>query len=136
MDMNETDKLIRSHRELKFYQKAFEAAMKVFEVTKRFPVEERYSLTDQDRRASRSTCANITEAWRKRRDEGAFLSKLSDAESEAAEVQTWIEFSVRCQYLDKEFGNELYKAYDEIIGKLVTMIRNPKPWILKNDRHE
>jgi four helix bundle protein len=62
------------------------------------------------------------------------LSKLSDAESEAAEVQTWIEFSVRCRYLDKELGRRIYKEYDDIIGKLVIMIRNPAPWILKNDR--
>ena len=95
-------KPIRSHRELEVYQMAFEAAMRIFELTKSFPVEERYSLMDQIRRSSRSVCANLTEAWRKRRYEGAFLIKLSDAEAEAAETQTWLEFSVKCGYLDSE----------------------------------
>jgi four helix bundle protein len=87
-------------------------------------------LTDQIRRASRSVCANISEGWRKRRYEGAFVSKLSDSEGEAAETQTWIEFSVRCGYLKVETGRELYATYDRILGKLVNMIRNPHPWLL------
>ena len=85
---------IRSHRELEVYQMALDAAMKIFEVSKNFPPEERYSLTDQIRRSSRSVCANLAEAWRKRRYEGAFISKLSDSEAEAAETQTWLEFAV------------------------------------------
>jgi len=91
---------IRSHRDLEVYQLAFEAAMKVFEVTKGFPREERYSLTDQIRRSLRSVCANVAEAWRRRRYEGAFLYRLNDAEAEAAETQTWLEFGVKCGYLD------------------------------------
>ena len=87
-------KPIRSHRELEVYQLAFEVAMGIFELTKGFPPEERYSLTDQIRRSSRSVCANLAEAWRKRRYEGACLAKLSDSEAEAAETQTWIEFAV------------------------------------------
>jgi four helix bundle protein len=79
---------IKDHRELMVYQMAFEAAMKIFELTKRFPVEERYSLTDQIHRSSRSVCANLAEAWRKRRYEAAFIAKLNDCESEAAETQT------------------------------------------------
>jgi four helix bundle protein len=78
-------KLIQSHRELEVYQLAFETAMRVFELSKSFTKEERYSLTDQIRRSSRSVCANLAEAWRKRRYEGAFLLKLNDAEAEAAE---------------------------------------------------
>ena len=89
-------KPIRSHHELEVYRLAFDCAMRVFALTKGFPVEERYSLTNQIRRSSRSVCANITEAWRKRRYEAAFVSKLSDAEAEATETQTWIQFSAKC----------------------------------------
>jgi four helix bundle protein len=99
---------IRSHRELLVYQKAMEAAMHIFELSQRFPSEERYSLTDQIRRSSRSVCANLAEAWRKRRYKGAFISKLSDAESEAAETQTWLEFAVKCAYLDRQVAIPLY----------------------------
>ncbi len=88
---------ITRHTELIVYQRAFEAAMAVFAVTKTFPKEETYSLTDQVRRSSRSVCANISEAWRKRRYEAAFINKLSDAETEAAETQTWLQFAVECR---------------------------------------
>jgi len=109
--------------------------MRVFELPKLFPPEERYALTDQIRRSSRSVCGNIAEAWRKRRYEAAFVSKLNDAESEAAETQTWIRFAVECGYLSSELEQELYQTYDYIIGKLVNMIVNPTPWILRrNDR--
>jgi four helix bundle protein len=112
------------------YQLAFEAAMRIFELTKSFPREERYSLTDQVRRSSRSVCANLTEAWRKRRYEGAFSLKLNDAEAEAAETQTWLEFAVQCRYLDADVGRDLYKRYDQVLGKLVTMISNLTPWLM------
>jgi four helix bundle protein len=125
-------KPIQSHRELEVYRMAFEAAMRIFELTKSFPAEERYSLTDQIRRSSRSVCANLTEAWRKRRYEGAFLIKLSDAEAEAAETQTWLEFAVKCNYLTSETGRELYQLYDQILGKLVNMINHPAPWLMPN----
>jgi four helix bundle protein len=123
-------KLIRTHRDLKVYQTAFELAMQVFEESKSFPKEERYSLTDQIRRSSRSICANIVESWRKRRYEASFLSKLSDAEAEAAETQVWLEFSVQCGYLSSERGKELLTSYDNILGKIVTMINSPQPWLL------
>jgi four helix bundle protein len=122
--------VIRSHEELDAYKLAFQGAMRLFEVSKRFPREETYSLTDQIRRSSRSVCANLAEAWRKRRYQAAFVSKLSDAESEAAETQTWIRFAVQCRYLPEQAGQELHQTYDHIIGKLVNMIRNPKPWLL------
>ena len=121
---------ITRHTELMVYQRAFDAAMSVFAVTKTFPKEETYSLTDQVRRSSRSVCANITEAWRKRRYEAAFVSKLSDAETEAAETQTWLQFAVECKYLDRDEAVQLYKEYDEIIAMLVAMIREPKKWVL------
>jgi len=122
---------IRSHNELEVYQLGFEAAMKIFELSKGFPVEERYSLTDQIRRASRSVCANIAEGWRKRRYEAAFISKLTNVEGEAAETQTWLAFAVSCEYMDKETARELYRTYDHILGKLVNMVNHPDPWIIK-----
>lgn len=122
---------IKTHRDLDVYQMAFEAAMRIFELTKSFPKEETYSLTDQIRRSSRSVCTNIAEAWRKRRYEAAFVSKLNDSEAEAAETQVWLEFSVKCNYLDATVGRELYTTYDNILGKLVNMILHPEHWIIK-----
>jgi four helix bundle protein len=104
--------------------------MEIFRVSKEYPKEDMYSLTDQIRRSSRSVCANLAEAWRKRRYEAAFVSKLSDAESEAAETQVWIEFAVKCGYLDRERGTPMYQTYDEILRMLVAMIHNPKSWLL------
>lgn len=123
--------LIRSHTDLDAYQRAFKAAMQVFAGSKRFPKEERYSLTDQVRRSSRSVCANLAEAWRKRRYEAAFISKLSDAETEAAETQVWLQFAVECGYLNRESTRTLYKEFDYIIGMLVKMANNSKNWVLK-----
>ena len=111
---------------------AFDNAMKIFELSKKFPREETYSLTDQIRRSSRSVCANLAEAWRKRRYEAAFKAKLSDSEAEAAETQTWIEFAVKCNYLDIETGRELYSSYNQVIGGIVNMINNPSPWLIRN----
>jgi four helix bundle protein len=121
---------IQKHTELLVYRKALEAAMTVFVISKEFPREEVYSLTDQLRRSSRSICANLAEAWRKRRYPAAFVSKLSDAESEAAETQVWLEFAVKCGYLDRARGKLVYQAYDEILRILVAMISKPKPWII------
>jgi four helix bundle protein len=121
---------IRGHEELEVYQLAFEMAMQLFQISKRFPVEERYSLTDQMRRSSRSVCANLAEAWRKRRYRAAFIAKLSDSEAEAAETQTWINFAVRCGYLKPELGKDLSQNYDRILGKLVKIIHNPSPWLI------
>jgi four helix bundle protein len=122
---------IKTHRDLEVYQMAFEAAMQIFELTRRFPKEETYSLTDQIRRSSRSVCSNIVEAWRKRRYQAAFVSKLNNAEAEAAETQVWLEFSVRCHYLDAAGRRELYTTYDHILGKLVNMILHPEQWIIE-----
>jgi four helix bundle protein len=116
-------KIIR-HQDLDIYKKSFEAAMEIFEISKSFPKEETFSLTDQIRRSSRSVCSNLAETWRKRRYEAAFIAKLSDSEGESAETQTWLEFAVKCGYLEKETGRRLFKAYDEIISMLVTMINN------------
>ena len=125
-------KKARVRRDLEVYQKAFDAAMQIFELSKAFPKEETYSLTDQIRRSSRSVCANLAEAWRKRRHEAAFISKLCDSESEAAETQVWIEFSVRCGYLNAKEGTQLSQTYDEVIRMLVAMINRPEAWTLSN----
>jgi four helix bundle protein len=122
---------INSYKELRVYQNAMEAAMKLFEITKIFPPEEKYSMVDQMRRSSRSVCANLAEAWRKRRYKAAFVAKLSDAESEACETQVWIEFALRCGYIEKTLTNELDQCYDQIIGQLVTMIGDADKWLLK-----
>lgn len=129
--MTQIKKVLKSHRELDVYQQAFDGSMKLFELSKSFPREEVYSLTDQMRRSSRSVCANIAEAWRKRRYEAAFISKLSDAETEAAETQVWIEFAVKCAYMKSESGRDLYKTYDMIIGMIVKMINQSSIWIIK-----
>ncbi len=122
---------IRTHNELEVYQRAMEAALRIFEKSKAFPKEETYSLTDQVRRSSRSVRANLAEAWRKRRYEAAFISKLSDAEAEAAETQVWLEFAAKCSYLSRDEATELYKAYDRIIATIVGMINHPETWIIK-----
>lgn len=121
---------IQVHTELEVYQKAFEAAMQIFELSRSFPKEETYSLTDQIRRSSRSVCANLAEAWRKRRYEAAFISKLSDVESEAAETQVWLQFAVKCKYVTREQAAALYKVYDSIIKTVVGMITHPQTWII------
>ncbi len=123
--------MIRSHEELDVYQPAFDAAMRIFELSKEFPPEERYSLTDQIRRASRSVCTNISEGWRKRRYVAAFRSKLNDAEGEAAEKQVWVRFAAACGYVAGQTAEELHQTYNTILAKLVSMIVNPSPWILK-----
>ena len=123
-------KKIKTHRDLDVYQLGFDAAMKIFEVTKKFPKEETYSLTDQIRRSSRAVCSNIAEAWRRRRHEGAFENCLNIAEAEAAETQVWLEFAVKCGYLEIASARKLYVAYDQIIGKLVMMIRHSEKWII------
>lgn len=122
---------INSHQELHVYQNAINAAMKIFELTKLFPSEEKYSMTDQMRRSSRSVCANLAEAWRKRRYQNAFIAKLSDAESEACETQVWLEFAQRCGYLNLKQMKELDDAYDHIIGQIVKMIQEADKWLIK-----
>lgn len=121
----------QSHEKLEVYDLAFKAAMKIYEASKKFPREEVHSLTDQIRGSSRSVCSSLAEAWRKRRYEAVFVSKLNDAELEAGATKTWVRFAIECGCFSKELGQELYQTYDHIIGKLVHMIINPSPWILR-----
>jgi four helix bundle protein len=127
---------IRDFRELDVYRMAMDAAVGIFELSKGFPAEERYSLTDQVRRCSRSVCANIAEGWRKRRYPNAFVSRLSDAEAEAAETEVWLEIAVRCGYLDKTRSSELEQQYEHVLGKLVNMISRPEQWTIRAVREE
>ena len=119
---------IENHGQLDVYKMAFDAAVEIFECSKSFPAEEKYSLTDQIRKSSRSVCANIAEAFRKRTYAKAFVSKLNDSEGEAAETQTWLEFASRFGYLGMEKFKSLYSEYDNIIGKIVRMRNQPGKW--------
>jgi four helix bundle protein len=118
----------RSVKELEVWLTAMNLAMDVFAKSKGFPADEKYSLTDQIRRSSRSVAANISEAWRKRRYPASFVSKLSDAETEAGETQTWIEFARRCGYWKDEEAGTLEDRYEKVIGQLVKMIDQPEKW--------
>jgi len=128
-----TQKII-THRDLEVHKRSFDSAMEIFELSKRFPKEEVYSLTDQIRRSSRSVCTNLAEAWRKRRYEGAFKSKLNDVEAEAAETQTWLEFAVACGYLESRLGSSLQTTYDGILATLVGMINHSDTWVISGKR--
>ena len=119
---------IRSHKELDTYQLAFKASMQIFELTKKFPLEERYSLTDQIRRSSRSVCANLSEAFRKRIYPKSFVAKLSDSEGESAETQVWLDYALECKYISQEDYHELNEKYDQVLGKLVNMSLHPEKW--------
>ena len=115
---------LKHFRDLQVYQYAFKSAMTIYEITKTFPREEKYSLTDQIRRASRSVCSNLAEAWRKRKYSAVFKNKLTDSMQEASETQCWLEFSLACNYIDKIVFAELDADYERIIGMLNAMERN------------
>lgn len=121
---------ITSHRELEVWREAMDLAMEVFILSKAFPIDERYSLTDQVRRSSRSVAANLAEAWRKRRYEAAFVSKLNDAEGEAAETQTHLEVALRCGYLSASQAAALDGCYETLLARIVTMSLHPEKWVL------
>jgi four helix bundle protein len=123
---------INSHRELEVYKLSFCLAMDIFHLSKIFPREERYSLTDQIRRSSRSVTANISEAFRARRYEKSFISKLVIAQCEAAEVQTWLEFAHECDYIEKSKLATLLIEYDHVLAMLVSMTNNADKWCFEN----
>jgi len=120
---------IRSAKDLTVYQTAYELAMEVFQASKKFPIEERYSLTDQLRRSSRSVCANLRGCWAKRRYEAHFVSKLTDADGENAETETWIDFARECDYLSPQDHAGFSTKCHEIGAMLGAMINNPSPFI-------
>lgn len=125
-------------QELKAYQKGFSTAMRIYEISKTFPKEEQYSLTDQIRRSSRSVCANIAEAYRKRTYPKHFHSKLTDCDAENSETQVWLEFALECSYITKNLFDELTIENNEI-GKLINyMMRNPEKFgakVISNTEH-
>ena len=112
---------IKSARDLKVYKLAFDCAMEIFQLTKSFPSEERFSMTDQIRRASRSVCSNLAEAWRKRRYRAVFINKLTDAQQEASETQTWLDFCLACEYINRPTFERLDQEYENILGMLNSM---------------
>ena len=119
---------ILSHRELRVYKLSFELAMRIFELSKSFPNEEKFSLTNQIRRSSRSVSGNISEAWRKRRYPKSFVSKLSDSEAEAAETQNWLDFALACNYIDKNKHQNIDEEYNHVLSMLVKMMNKPERW--------
>jgi len=119
---------IRTHKELRVYQLSFEAGMEIFRISKSFPKEETYSLTDQIRRSSRSVSGNIAEAFRKRRYPKAFVSKLSDVEGESAETQVWLDYALACEYISSEEHKVLDDKYDHILSMIVNMSSKPENW--------
>jgi len=128
--------IAKDHRELRVYQLAFETAVRIYEITKTFPAEEKYSLTDQIRRSSRSVCTNIAEAWRKRRYPKSFVSKLSDADAEATETQVWLDFSLRFGFISAKIHKELVDHYNHVNSQLSLMMAEPHKWTPRPERSQ
>jgi four helix bundle protein len=119
---------IRTHRDLKVFLISFEAGMDIYNLTKSFPKEETYSLTDQIRRSSRSVSGNLAEAFRKRKYPKAFVAKLTDSEGEAAETQVWLDYALKCGYITVETHLNINDKYDHIIAMIVNMTNKPENW--------
>ena len=132
-DTGTNSKAINSPTDFNVYKAAYELSMKIFRISQSWPIEERYALTDQIRRSSRSVCSNIREAWAKRRYEGHFISRLTDVDGENSETETWLNFAMDCGYLNKEDYLRLSNECRSIGKMLGSMLRNPKPFILKMD---
>jgi four helix bundle protein len=123
--------MVKHFRDLDVYQGAMSLVMEIFALSKEFPPDERFTLTDQIRRSCRSICANIAEAWRKRRYRAAFISKLNDAETEASETQVHLEIAFNHGYIDREAFEALDDKCDKIISQIVKMIDQADRWIIK-----
>ena len=117
----ERKKSVRHFRDLEVYRRAFRASMEIFEMTKTFPREERFSMVDQVRRSSRSVCSNIAEGWRKRKYEPVFCNKMTDSMQEASETQCWLEFAQACHYISNDIFLRMDQEYENIIGMLISM---------------
>jgi four helix bundle protein len=127
--------IAKQFRDLDVYQEAMAIVMSVSELAKQFPADEKYVLSDQIRRSSRSVCANLAEAWRKRRYLAAFVSKLNDAETEAAETQVHLDVALRHRYITPEIFDHLDDACDKVLGQIVTIIDHADRWIIKPRRN-
>ena len=130
--MENQKNIIKSVRDLNVYQKAFDSAMAIYEFSKKFPAEEKYSLTDQIRRSSRSVCSNLSEAWRLRKYKAAFIHKLTDCSQEASETQTWLEFALKRKYIDNNIFEEMDEQYEHIFAMLITMERKADSFCKEN----
>jgi four helix bundle protein len=119
---------INNINDLRVFQLAFNIANEIFEISKEFPKEEKYSLTDQIRRSSRSVCANIAEAYRRRIYPKNFISKIVDCEAEAEETMVWLQFALKCNYLNEEKCMHFTKNYNHIIAMLIIMRKHPEKW--------
>jgi four helix bundle protein len=124
--------LLNSAKDLKVYKAAYKLAMEIYEISKNWPKEERYSLTDQIRRASRSVCANLRESWAKRRYEAHFISKLTDVDAENSETDTWLDFALECGYLNKKDHMRLTTQCSEVGSMIGAILKNPRSFIIKN----
>jgi len=127
---------LRGHRDLKVYQLAYKLAMDIFKASKSFPREEKYSLTDQIRRSSRSIATNIAEGFRKRQYPKMFVSKLADADGEATETQVWLDFARDCEYMEPKLHSELVQGYEDVGKMLGTMMSMPEKFMPRNLRRE
>ena len=125
---------MKSHRDLKVYQKAFNLAMEIFELSKKFPGEEKYALISQMRRSSRSVCSSIAEGYRKRLYPAHFVSKCSDADMENTETQVWFDFALACEYVAKEKYLDLVNKSDEVGRMLHHMINNPNDYLTQEEK--
>ena len=125
--------MLRGHRDLKVFQLAYRLAMEIFHLSKRFPREELYSLTDQIRRSSRSVAANLAEGFRKRRYPNMLVNKLTDCDGEATETQVWLDFALDCGYLSKENHDRLTSGYEEVGRMLSGMMANPRRFAPSSD---
>jgi four helix bundle protein len=121
---------IRGFRQLRVYQMAFTVAMEAFHLSKRFPAEERYALTSQVRRCTRSVCSSLAECWRKRAYPKHFISKLTDAESEAEEGRVWLQFAYECGYIELAEARKLDATLNSVIAQLVAMKTDPQSWTI------
>jgi len=130
--MKNEKKRINSAKDLRVYKKAYALAMEIFHISKRWPSEEKYSLTDQIRRSSRSVCSNMREAWAKRRYEAHFISKLSDCDGENSETDTWLDFAKDCKYISDEDHHRLTNECKEVGAMLGSMLNNPVPFLIKD----
>lgn len=123
--------MLHGHRDLKVFQLGYKLAMEIFHLSKNFPIEERYSLTDQIRRSSRSVATNIAEAFRKRRYPNAFVSKLTDSDAEGTETQVWLDFSLGCGYISQDDYKRLTSGYEDVGKMLSSMMNQPEKFCFK-----
>lgn len=119
---------INSFKDLIVYQKAYKLAMKIFELSGNFPMEEKYSLTDQMRRSSRSVTSNIAEAWAKKRYPKSFINKLTDSLGEEYETEVWLDYVKDCTYIPDKIHSEILSEYEEVRKMLISIINNPDKW--------